>query len=74
MNTLGNSNKHSHLATLVYSTGRVCLVLALALAFTLSLAGGVAQAAPLAKTAPGLGSAANFARKHIQINEGMNGD
>ena len=70
MNTLGNNSKHTHLAKLAYSAGRVCL----ALAFALVLTGGVAQAAPLAKTAPGLGSAANFARKHIQINEGMNGD
>jgi hypothetical protein len=66
MNTLGNSNKHSHLATLAYSTGRVCLVLALALAFTLSLAGGVARAAPkaaplVAASAPSQGKASNFA-------------
>jgi Ice-binding-like len=57
MNTLGNNNKHTHLAKLAYSAGRVCL----ALAFALVITGGVAQAAPLAKTAPGLGSAANFA-------------
>jgi hypothetical protein len=56
MNTLGNNNKHTHLAKLAYSAGRVCL----ALAFALVITGGVAQAAPLA-TAPGLGSAANFA-------------
>ncbi len=61
MNTLGNTNKHSHLATLAYSAGRVCLVLALALAFTLSLAGGVARAAPKAPAAPSLGTASNFA-------------
>ena len=61
MNTLGNNNKHRHLATLAYSTGRVCLVLALALAFTLSMMGGVVQAAPSAATAPGLGSASSFA-------------
>ncbi|MDP3184021.1 MAG: ice-binding family protein, partial [Anaerolineales bacterium] len=59
MNTLGNNNKHRHLATLAYSAGRVCLVLALA--FTLSMMGGVVQAAPSAATAPGLGSAASFA-------------
>jgi len=57
MNTLGNNSKHTHLAKLAYSAGRVCL----ALAFALVITGGVAQAAPLAKTAPGLGSAANFA-------------
>jgi hypothetical protein len=61
MNTLGNNNKHTHLATRTYSAGRVCLTLALALAFALSLAGGVVQAAPLAATAPGLGSASSFA-------------
>ena len=66
MNTLGNNNKHRHLATLAYSTGRVCLVLALALAFTLSLAGGVARAAPkaapvAAASAPSQGKASNFA-------------
>src|SRR5450759_671629 len=54
MNTLGNNNKHTHLAKLAYSAGRVCL----ALAFALVLTGGVAQAAPQAQ---GLGSAANFA-------------
>ncbi|MFA5809903.1 MAG: ice-binding family protein, partial [Thermoleophilia bacterium] len=59
MNTLGNNNKHRHLATLAYSAGRVCL--ALALAFTLSVMGGVVQAAPLAAPAPGLGSASSFA-------------
>ncbi|MDP2974969.1 MAG: ice-binding family protein, partial [Anaerolineales bacterium] len=48
---------HRHLATLAYSAGRVCLVLV----FALGLTGGVAQAAPLAATAPGLGTAANFA-------------
>jgi len=57
MNTLGNNSKHTHLAKLAYSAGRVCL----ALAFALVITGGVAQAAPLAQTAPGLGSAANFA-------------
>ena len=57
MNTLGNNNKHTHLAKLAYFAGRVCL----ALAFALVITGGVAQAAPSAKTAPGLGSAANFA-------------
>ena len=56
MNTLGNNNKHRHLATLAYSAGRVCLVLV----FALGLAGGVALAAPLAATAPALGTAANF--------------
>jgi len=59
MNTLGNNNKHTHLATLAYSAGRVCL--ALALVFTLSVMGGVVQAAPLAATAPKLGSASSFA-------------
>jgi Ice-binding-like len=60
MNSLGNNNKHGHLATLAYSAGRVCL----ALAFALSIMGGVAGAAPLAApsaaTAPGLGAAASF--------------
>jgi hypothetical protein len=60
MNTLGNNNKQRHLTTLAYSAGRVCLTLALALAFTLSLAGGVVQAAPKA-AAPSLGNASNFA-------------
>src|SRR5665647_821579 len=55
MNTLGNTNKHSHLAALAHSAGRVCLVLV----FALGLTGGVALAAPSA--APGLGSAATFA-------------
>jgi hypothetical protein len=59
MNTLRNNNKHLQLSTLAYSAGRVCL--ALALAFTLSVTSGVVQAAPLAATAPGLGSASNFA-------------
>ena len=58
--SLGNNNKHTHLATLAYSAGRVCLTLALALAFTLSLAGGVVQAKSLAP-APSLGTASNFA-------------
>jgi hypothetical protein len=57
MNTLGNKNKRSHLAKLVFSAGCVCL----ALAFSFSLIGGVAHAAPLAVTVPGLGSASNFA-------------
>jgi Ice-binding-like len=57
MKTLGTSNKHKHLATLAYSAGRV----GLALAFALAITGGVALAAPLAATAPGLGSAASFA-------------
>jgi hypothetical protein len=48
MNTLGNNNKQRHLATLAYSAGRVCLTLALALAFALGLTGGVVQAAPKA--------------------------
>ena len=61
MSTLGNNNKQRHLATPAYSAGRVCLVLAIAFTLTLSLAGGVVQAAPLAATAPGLGSASNFA-------------
>jgi hypothetical protein len=60
MNSLGNINKNRHLATLAYSAGRVCL----ALAFALSIMGGVAGAAPLAApsaaTAPGLGAAASF--------------
>ena len=59
MNTLGNNNKHRHLAALAYSAGRVCVVLALA--FTLGVMGGVAAAAPLAAAAPSLGSASNFA-------------
>ena len=45
MNTLGNSNKHTHLATL-------------ALALALIIMGGVAQAKPAANIAPSLGSAA----------------
>jgi len=54
MNTRGNNKKHTHLATLASSAGRVCLVLALALIIT----GGAAWA----KTAaPSLGSASNFA-------------
>jgi hypothetical protein len=61
MNTLGNNNKHTHLTKRAYSAGRVCLVLAFALIVT----GGVVQAAPLvaplAATAPGLGSASSFA-------------
>ncbi len=57
MNTLRNKNKRSHLAKLVFSAGCVCL----ALAFSFSLIGGVAHAAPLAVTAPGLGSASRFA-------------
>lgn len=65
MNTLGNNHKQRHLATLPYSAVRVCLTLALVLAFALSFSGGVAQAAPLAapvaKTAPRLGLASNFA-------------
>jgi hypothetical protein len=60
MNILGNNNKHTHLATLAYSAGRVCLTLALAFAFTLSLAGGVVQAAAPA-AAPSLGTASSFA-------------
>src|ERR1035437_10091129 len=61
MNTLGNSNKHTHLATL-------------ALALALIITGGVAQAKPAAPiapipppkpaakiAAPSLGSAASFA-------------
>lgn len=48
MNTLGNSNKHTHLATL-------------ALALALIIMGGVAQAKPAANIAPSLGSAAHFA-------------
>jgi hypothetical protein len=54
MNILRNDNQHRHLATLAYSAGRVCL----ALAFALSLAGGVVQAAPSAATA--LGPAGDF--------------
>ena len=61
MNTLGNNHKQRHLDTLAYSAVRVCLTLALVLAFARSFSGGVVQAAPLAATAPGLGSAANFA-------------
>jgi Ice-binding-like len=57
MNILGSNNKHTHLATLAYSAGRVCL----ALAFALIITGGVVQAAPSAATAPRLGSASNFA-------------
>jgi Ice-binding-like len=57
MNILGSNNKHTHLATLAYSAGRACL----ALAFALIITGGVVQAAPSAATAPGLGSASNFA-------------
>jgi len=60
MNTRGNNKKHTHLATLAYSAGRVCLALALALIIT----GGVAWAKPLpppAKIAPSLGSASSFA-------------
>jgi Ice-binding-like len=62
MNTLGNNNEHRHLATLAYSAGRVCLALAL----TLSMMGGVVQAAPsaaplAAASAPSLGTASNFA-------------
>ena len=54
MNTRGNNKKHTHLATLASSAGRVCLVLALALIIT----GGAAWA----KTAaPSLGSASSFA-------------
>src|SRR5450830_1641691 len=49
MNTLGNSNKHTHLATL-------------ALALALIITGGVAQAKPAKPAAPpSLGSASNFA-------------
>lgn len=56
MNTLGNGNKHRHLGTLAYTAGRVCM----ALAFALSMAGGVVQAAPSAANAPGLGAAGSF--------------
>jgi|GEM_PF-1764391 len=56
MTILGNNNKHRHMATLAYSAG--CMCFALAIAF--SLVGGVALAAPLAATAPGLGAATSF--------------
>jgi len=59
MNTLGNNNKHRRLATLAYSSGRVCLVFALALILT--GCSGVFHAAPLAATGPGQVSESNFA-------------
>ena len=59
MNTSGNNNKPTHLATLVYSAGRVCI--ALVLVFALSAMSAGVQAAPLAATAPKPGSASNFA-------------
>jgi hypothetical protein len=59
MNTLGNNNKHRHLAKLAYSAGRVWLVFAIALIVT--GCSGVFQAAPLAVAGPGQVSEANFA-------------
>jgi hypothetical protein len=56
MTISGNNNKHRHWATLAYSAGGMCFALAIAF----SLVGGVALAAPLAATAPGLGAAASF--------------
>jgi hypothetical protein len=58
MTTIGNTNKHSHLAKLAYSAGRVCF----ALVFALGLTGGVALAAPSAAVSvPSLGEASSFA-------------
>ena len=54
MNTVGHNNKHTHLATLANSFGRVYLVLAF------SLAGGLVQAVPSALNVPGLGLASSY--------------
>jgi hypothetical protein len=51
--------EHWHLATLAYRAGCVCLTVAFALGAMSGLT-GVAGAAPLGATAPGLGAAAGF--------------
>src|SRR5688572_10856251 len=56
MKTIKTNQKTRRLASLAHAAGLGSLVLALALGMT----GGVALAAPLAASAPGLGAAASF--------------
>jgi hypothetical protein len=56
MNSVINHNRLRQAAKLVYPAGRLCL----AVAFALGIMSGVAGAAPLAATAPGLGEAAVY--------------
>lgn len=56
MKKIGTSHRPERLIRFAYAAGRVSLVLAIALILT----GGVALAAPLSATAPGLGAAASY--------------
>jgi hypothetical protein len=56
MKKIAINHKRGHLANLIYAAGFVSLLIAVALGLT----GRVAQAAPLAATAPGLGAAASY--------------